>query len=165
MAYIVGTDRNQTRMITVSLDDLIDKDNSVRVIDVYVNSLDLMELGFVEYSGNNRGQSPYRRSDLLKLHIYGYLNKVRSSRALEVECKRNIELMWLINAITPDHGTIAGFVKKNREAFHSTLRNLSLILKGCLISNLFSKHPISLANALFMDLICCFLPSNFSQCF
>ena len=84
MAYIVGTDRNQTRMITASLDDLIDKDNSVRVIDAYVNSLDLMELGFVEYSGNNRGQSPYRRSDLLKLHIYGYLNKVRSSRALEV---------------------------------------------------------------------------------
>ena len=69
MAYIVGTDRNQTRMITVSLDDLIDKDNSVRVIDAYVNSLDLMALGFVEYSGNNRGQSPYRRSDLLKLHI------------------------------------------------------------------------------------------------
>ena len=129
MAYIVGTDRTQIRMITASLDDLIDKDNSVRVIDAYVNSLDLMELGFVEYSGNKRGQSPYRRSDLLKLHIYGYLNKVRSSRALEVECKRNIELMWLINAITPDHGTIAGFVKNNREAFHSTLRNLSLILK------------------------------------
>lgn len=84
MAYIVGTDRNQARIITASLNDLIDRDNSVRVIDAYVNSLDLMELGFVEYSGNNRGQSPYRRSDLLKLHIY----------------------------------------------FHSTLRNLSLILKG-----------------------------------
>ena len=101
MAYIVGLDRNQTRMITTSLDDLIDEDNSVRVIDAYVESLNLQDLGFVEYSGSNRGQSPYRRSDLLKLHIYGYLNKIRSSRALEVETKRNIELMWLINSIPP----------------------------------------------------------------
>jgi len=94
------------------------------------HSLDLIELGFKEYSGTNRGQAPYRRSDLLKLHIYGYLNKIRSSRSLEIECKRNLELMWLINAITPDHGTIAGFVKNNRKAFHVTLRNLTLILKG-----------------------------------
>lgn len=130
MAYIVGVDRNQTRMITTSLDDLINKDNSVRVIDAYVESLDLQELGFTEYSGSNRGQSPYRRSALLKLHIYGYLNKIRSSRALEVEAKRNIEVMWLINSITPDHGTIAGFVQKNKEAFHNVLRNLTLILKG-----------------------------------
>ena len=130
MAYIVGLDRNQTRMITTSLDDLIDPDNSVRVIDAYVEALNLQDLGFAEYSGSNRGQSPYRRSDLLKLHIYGYLNKIRSSRALEVEAKRNIELMWLINSITPDHGTIAGFVQKNKVAFHNTLRNLTLILKG-----------------------------------
>lgn len=130
MAYIVGIDRNQTRMVTTSLDALIDEDNSVRVIDAYVDSLELLELGFEEYNGTNRGQAPYRRSDLLKLHIYGYLNKIRSSRSLEIECKRNLELMWLINAITPDHGTIAGFVKNNREAFHATLRNLTLILKG-----------------------------------
>lgn len=130
MAYIVGTDRYQTRMITTSLDDLISKDNSVRVIDSYVESLDLENLGFIEYSGRNRGQSPYRRSDLLKLHIYGYLNKIRSSRALETEAKRNLELMWLINCITPDHGTIVGFVQKNKSAFHNTLRNLTLILKG-----------------------------------
>lgn len=130
MAYIVGMDRNQIRMVTTSLDDMIDKDNSVRVIDAYVESLDLKDLGFTEYSGSNKGQSPYRRSDLLKLHIYGYLNKIRSSRALEAETKRNLELMWLINSITPDHGTIAGFVQKNKNAFHNTLRNLTLILKG-----------------------------------
>ena len=130
MAYIVGLDRNQINIITTSLDDLIAKDNAVRVIDSYVESLDLKELGFTEYSGTSRGQAPYRRSDLLKLHIYGYLNKIRSSRALEAEAKRNIELMWLINAITPDHGTIAGFVQKNKAAFHNTLRNLTLILKG-----------------------------------
>ena len=126
MAYIVGADRYQTRMVTTSLDDLISKDNSVRVIDSYVESLNLENLGFIEYSGRNRGQSPYRRSDLLKLHIYGYLNKIRSSRALETEAKRNLELMWLINCITPDHGTIAGFVQKNKAAFHNTLRNLTL---------------------------------------
>ncbi|HIU77098.1 MAG TPA: IS1182 family transposase [Candidatus Pelethocola excrementipullorum] len=130
MAYIVGTDRYQSKMVTTSLDDLIAEDNSVRVIDAYVNSLKLSELGFVEYSGSNRGQAPYRRSDLLKLHIYGYLNKVRSSRTLEIEAKRNLELMWLINSITPDHGTIAGFVQKNKSAFHKVLRNLTLILKG-----------------------------------
>jgi len=130
MAYIVGVDRYQSKMVTSSLDDLIDADNSVRVIDAYVNSLDLSELGFIEYSGANKGQAPYRRSDLLKLHIYGYLNKIRSSRSLELEAKRNLELMWLVNSITPDHGTIAGFVQKNKDAFHNVLRNLTLILKG-----------------------------------
>ena len=93
MAYLVGVDRIQIRMIDTSLDALIDANNSVRVIDAYVNSLDLMELGFKEYDWTNRGQAPYRRSDLLKLHIDGYLDKIRSSRSLEVECKRNIELM------------------------------------------------------------------------
>ena len=128
MAYIVGADRNQSRMITASLDDLIDKDNSVRAIDAYVNSLNLLELGFTEYKGTNRGQSPYRRSDLLKLHIYGYLNKIRSSRALEIECKRNLELMWLINAITPDHGTIAGFVKEVVVTRYQSIRLHLLLL-------------------------------------
>lgn len=130
MAYIVGIDRNQTQMVTVSLDDLIDSENPVRVIDAYVNSLDLQELGFIEYDGKNRGQAPYLRTDLLKLHVYGYLNKIRSSRALEVEAKRNLELMWLINSIHPDHGTIANFVQKNKTAFHNVLKNLSLVLKG-----------------------------------
>ena len=130
MAYILGADRYQSKMVTTSLDDLIDEDNSVRVIDAYVNSLELSELGFTEYSGANRGQAPYLRSDLLKLHIYGYLNKIRSSRALEREARRNLELMWLVNSITPDHGTIAGFVQKNKDVFHNVLRNLTLILKG-----------------------------------
>ena len=100
MAYIVGADSYQTRMVTTSLDDLISKDNSVRVIDSYVETLDLENLGFIEYSGRNRGQSPYRRSDLLKLHIYGYLNKIRSSRTLETEAKRNLELMWIVNTFS-----------------------------------------------------------------
>lgn len=130
MAYIIGEDRNQVQLVSVSLDDLIDQNNPVRVIDAYVDSLDLVELGFTVYDGKHKGQAPYRRSDLLKLHIYGYLNKIRSSRCLEVEAKRNLELMWLVNAITPDHGTIAGFVQKNKTAFHKVLRDLTLILKG-----------------------------------
>ena len=77
MAYIVGTDRYQTRMITTSLDDLLSKDNSVRVIDSYVESLDLENLGFIEYSGRNRGQSPYRRSDLLTVSSGRMLPKYR----------------------------------------------------------------------------------------
>lgn len=130
MAYIIGEDRNQVQFISVSLDDLIDQNNPVRVIDAYVDSLDLVKLGFTVYDGKHKGQAPYQRSDLLKLHIYGYLNKIRSSRCLEVEAKRNLEVMWLVNAITPDHGTIAGFVQKNKEAFHKVLRDLTLILKG-----------------------------------
>ena len=87
-------------MITTSLDDLIDPDNSVRVIDAYVEALNLQDLGFAEYSGSNRGQSPYRRSDLLKLHIYGYLNKIRSSRALEVEANQSSLLKFSVSTTT-----------------------------------------------------------------
>lgn len=130
MAYITGRDRNQINIITTSLDEMIDSENSVRVIDAYIDSLDLSSLGFIDHGGNNRGQSPYRRSDLLKLHIYGYLNKIRSSRKLEVEAKRNLELRWLINSIQPDHGTIAGFVTNNKKAFRTVLRELTLVLKG-----------------------------------
>lgn len=123
-AYIVGIDRNQASMITTSLDDLINKDNSARAIDTYIESLDLQKLGFTKYNCSSRGQFLYHRSDLLKLHIYGYLNKIRSSRTLRIVAKRNIELMWLIYCIAPDHRTIARFVQKNKVAFHNTLRNL-----------------------------------------
>ena len=130
MAYISGIDREQVNIVMTSLDQLIDEDNPVRVIDAYVDSLDLKVLGFIEYDGSHKGQAPYRRKDLLKLHIYGYLNKMRASRRLEAEARRNWELMWLVNGITPDHGTIAGFVTQNKEAFRKVLRNLTLILKG-----------------------------------
>jgi len=130
MSYIEGVDRMQVNIITTSLDEIIDLDNPVRVIDAFVDSLDLAKLGFKEYSDCQRGQSPYRRSDLLKLHVYGYLNKIRSSRSLETEARRNIELMWLINSIHPDHRTIAGFVSENKKAFRNILRELTLVIKG-----------------------------------
>jgi len=124
ISYINGLYRMQVNIVMTSLNELIDSDNPVRVIDAFVASLNLVKLGFKEYSGCQRGQASYRRSDLLKLHLYGYLNKIRSSRNLEIETKRNLELMWLINSISPDHGTIAGFVAENKNAFRKILRDL-----------------------------------------
>lgn len=129
MAYMQGTSRYQIEAQLLSLEDLIDSSNPVRVIDAYVNSLDLSSLGFQEYSHTSPGQKPYDRKDLLKLHIYGYLNKIRSSRAIEKECTRNIEIMWLVNNLAPDHVTIANFVKHNKECFRKVLNHLVSLLR------------------------------------
>ncbi|WP_146880645.1 transposase, partial [Alkalibacterium putridalgicola] len=111
-------------------DEMIGKENPVRAIDSFVESLDLSEMGIKEYKKHNPGQQPYERKDLLKLFIYGYLNKIRSSRSLEVECKRNMELMWLINGICPDHGTISLFLKENRKGFQYVMRTFTCLLNG-----------------------------------
>lgn len=105
MAYLKRDNRYQTSFTINCIDDFIDENNSVRVIDEFVNMLDLKELGFIMYNSNRPGQVPYDRKDLLKLHIYGYMNGIRSSRKLETETKRNLEVMWLINKLSPDHGT------------------------------------------------------------
>lgn len=130
MSYLSGIDRNQNTLVTASLDDVIDENNPVRVVDAFINAINLKQLGFKEYEGNNRGQHPYKRSELLKLHMYGYLNGIRSSRKLEIESKRNLEVMWLINSISPDHGTISLFMKENKDAFRKILKEFTLILKG-----------------------------------
>ena len=130
MSYLQGKNRYQTNFMVGCLDDFIDKNNSVRVIDEFVNMLDLKSLGFCVHDDNKRGQRPYDRKDLLKLHIYGYINGIRTSRKLEIETKRNLEVMWLINTITPDHGTISAFVKDNKNAFENIFRKISLLLKG-----------------------------------
>ena len=104
MKYIQGTNRNQLTLFPVSLDDSIDPDNEVRVIDLFVESLNFSKLGFrVDHIEN--GRPAYHPADLLKLFIYGYLNRIRSSRALEKECRRNIEVMWLLKGLTPDHNS------------------------------------------------------------
>lgn len=126
MAHINGLDRNQVQMINASLVDFIARDNPVRVIDAYVNALGL---SCIVHDGNNKGRTPCPCSGLLKLHIHGYMNMVRSSRSLEAEAKHNLELMWLVNIILPDHRTIASFVKKNKAAFRQMPRELTLILK------------------------------------
>src|SRR5690625_204394 len=130
MSNVHGFSRNQMSFQLLSLDEIIDKENPVRAIDAFVESLCLAEMGIKEYKKHNPGQQPYERKDLLKLFIYGYFNKIRSSRSLETECKRNIELMWLVNGICPDHGTIALFFKKNRKGFKNVMRTFTCLLKG-----------------------------------
>ena len=112
MAYISGFDRTQSFFF--SLDNFIDENNPVRLIDCFVDFLDLNSLGFIIYSADNRGQKPYKASDLLKLHIYGYINGIRSSRKLAKECSRNIELMWLLNNVSPAKSCISDFIKNNK---------------------------------------------------
>lgn len=130
MPFILGEDRNQINLLPNTLEDFVSADNPVRVIDAYVDSLNIEDLGFVIYSGNNAGQKPYRRQDLLKLYIYCYMNKIRSSRMMEAEATRNIELMWLIGKIKPDHGTLSSFMKINKNAIKQLFKEFTLMLKG-----------------------------------
>lgn len=130
MPFILGEDREQINLLPYTLDDFVSEDNPVRVIDAYVDSLNLEDLGFVIYSGNSAGQKPYRRQDLLKLYIYCYMNKIRSSRMMETEAARNIELMWLIGKIKPDHGTLSSFMKINKNAIKQLFKEFTLMLKG-----------------------------------
>lgn len=130
MAFIESADRNQINLFPNTLDDYVSEDNPVRVIDAYVESLKLEEIGFKTYSGNNAGQKPYKRKYLLKLYIYCYMNRIRSSRRIEIEATRNMEVMWLIGKVTPDHGTISEFMKANRKAIKQLFKEFTLMLKG-----------------------------------
>jgi transposase len=130
MPFIEGQDRNQMTLLPNTLEDYVSEDNPVRVIDAYVNSIDLEDMGFVIFTGQKAGQRPYKRRDLLKLYIYCYMNRIRSSRRVEIEATRNIELMWLIGKISPDHGTISSFMKNNRDSIKKLFKEFSLMLKG-----------------------------------
>jgi len=102
MHHIDGINRDQITMFPEALDDYIQEDNPVRFIDAFVGSLDLSSLGFQRVIHADTGRPPYHPGDLLRLYIYGYLNRVRSSRRLEKETNRNVELMWLLRRLTPD---------------------------------------------------------------
>ena len=115
MKFIKGQDRTQTHLFPVSLDQSINSNNEVRLIDLFVVSLVINEYGFkIDFIEN--GRPAYHPADLLKLYIYGYLNKIRSSRDLEKESKRNIEVMWLLRCLQPDHNTISNFRRDNPKA-------------------------------------------------
>jgi transposase len=114
--FVEGQDRGQSTLFPECLEDWIDEDNSVRVIDVFVDGLDLSDLGFVGVEPEATGRPSYHSSVLLKLYIYGYLNRVQSSRRLEREAGRNVEVMWLLGRLIPDHKTIADFRKDNGTA-------------------------------------------------
>jgi len=111
--FVAGTDRGQSALLPECLDDFIDESNPVRVIDAFVDALDLAELGFEGVEPAATGRPSYHPSVLLKLYIYGYLNRVQSSRRLEREAGRNVEVMWLLGRLVPDHKTIADFRKNN----------------------------------------------------
>jgi transposase len=121
MKFIQGQDRLQLSLIPVSLDAAVDQNNEVRLIDLFVESLDLNSFGFDIHFVDN-GRPAYHPKDLLKLFIYGYLNRIRSSRGLERETKRNIELMWLLKGLSPDHNTVNSFRKDNPKAIKKVFR-------------------------------------------
>lgn len=129
MDYIQGKPRNQLVLIDTSLEDRIEADNPARTIDTFVDHCDLDQLGFTHSKHASEGRPPYQPGDLLKLFIYGYLNRIRSSRSLERECKRNVELMWLLKELTPDHNTIANFRKDNPKAIKQVFRKMVTLCK------------------------------------
>ncbi len=118
--YIEGTDRSQATLFPYRLEDWIDEDSPVRVIDLFVDEIDLGEIGFLRTAPAQTGRPGYHPSVLLKLFIYGYLNRVPSSRALEREAGRNVEVMWLTGRLVPDHKTIADFRRDNGPAIRRT---------------------------------------------
>ena len=111
--FIEGEDRSQITLFPDRLEDYVAEDNPVRVVDAFVDQLDLFGLGFRRVNPRVTGRPSYHPSVLLKLHIYGYLNRVQSSRRLEREAARNVEVMWLTGRLVPDHKTIADFRKDN----------------------------------------------------
>ena len=120
MQFIQGTTRNQTYFST--LDDQVSADNPVRLIDAFVDKLELQRLGFTNTTHKSEGRPPYAPAVLLKLYLYGYLNKIRSSRKLEKECIRNIELVWLLQSLQPNYHTIADFRKVHAQPLQSMFK-------------------------------------------
>ena len=105
--FVQGADRQQTTLLPECLDDWVDEGNSIRAVDVFVDALELRDLGFDGVDPAATGRPAYHPSPMLKLYIYGYLNRVQSSRRLEREAGRNLEVMWLTGRLAPDHKTIA----------------------------------------------------------
>jgi len=129
MDYIQGKPRSQIVLIESSLEEVIEQENPVRFIDAFVDSCKLDEFGFKHAKHAPEGRPPYHPGDLLKLYIYGYLNRVRTTRMLEKECKRNLEVMWLLKELTPDHNTIGNFRKDNPKAIKLVFRRMVTMCK------------------------------------
>ena len=146
MDYIKGADRHQTIMLPDCVDDYVDANNPVRVIDAYVNSLDMSALGFTRSQLNNTGRPPYCSKDLLKLYLYGYMNRIRSSRRLEAESKRNLEVIWLLGTLSPDHKTIARFRQENPEALKNVFRDF---VRLCVRLGLYGKELLAIDGSKF----------------
>lgn len=127
MSYIKGENRYEVTLFPESIDDYISEDNPVRVIDAFVQSLDMVKLKFKYAEPKKLGRHPYDPKDMLKLYIYGYLNQIRSSRKLEAEAGRNLELMWLMHKLKPDFKTIADFRKDNNKPLKEVFKQFNLL--------------------------------------
>jgi transposase len=121
MAHLSGTDRLQLLLLPKAVDDYVGPDNPVRFIEAFVDGLDLAAAGFERVAAKDTGRPGFDPADMLKLYIYGYLNRVRSSRRLEAEAHRNIEVIWLLRHLKPDCRTIAAFRRVNSSAFRKVV--------------------------------------------
>src|SRR5271157_3323796 len=129
MTHIPGSDRSQLLLLPETIDDYVAADNPVRFIDAFVDGLDLTAAGFARVEAKATGRPGYAPGDLLKLYIYGYLNRVRSSRRLEREAQRNIEVIWLLRGLEPDFKTVADFRRDHSGAFKSVFRQFVLLCR------------------------------------
>ena len=129
MAYIAGRDRTQVVLLPEVLDDYVTADNPVRFLDAFVAQLDLGALSFQRSVPADTGRPGYDPGDLLRLYLYGYLHRIRSSRRLEQETHRNIELMWLVRGLRPDFKTIADFRRDHPQALKGVCREFILLCK------------------------------------
>jgi transposase len=143
--FIEGEDRHQATLFPERLDDYVAEDNAVRVIDVFLDDLDLSGLGF-KTEPSDTGRPSYHPSTMLKIYVYGYLNRIQSSRRLEREAQRNVELMWLTERLAPDFKTIADFRKDNGEAIRLVCREFVML---CRKLNLFTQAFVAIDGSKF----------------
>src|SRR5476651_1205536 len=144
--FIQGEHRGQSTFLPESLDDYVADTNPVRVVDVFVDELDLVILGFEGAIPANTGRPAYHPAVLLKIYIYGYLNRIQSSRRLEREAQRNVELMWLTGRLMPDFKTIANFRKDNSKAIRSVCRQFVVL---CQQLGLFAEALVAIDGSKF----------------
>ena len=144
--FIEGEDRGQGTLLPELLDDYVTENNPVRVVDVFVDELDLGKHGFERVHPAKTGRPAYHPSVLLKLYIYGYLNRIQSSRRLEREAQRNVELMWLTGRLMPDFKTIANFRKDNGKAIGKVCRQFVVL---CQQLDLFSDAVVAIDGSKF----------------
>lgn len=144
--FIEGQDRHQQTLLPESLDEFMAEDNAVRVIDAFVGELDLAALGFDGVHAAVTGRPSYRPAVLLKIYIYGYLNRVQSSRRLERECQRNLEVMWLTGRLAPDFKTIADFRRDNGKGIQGVC---SRFVELCSELKLFSQAAVAIDGSKF----------------
>src|SRR3954453_5903864 len=140
MAHIPGHDRSQMLLLPETVDDYVGPDHPVRFIEAFVDGLDLEAAGFARVEPKPTGRPGYAPADLLKLYIYGYLNRIRSSRRLEAEAGRNLEVIWLLRHLQPDFKTIADFRRDNRNAFRQIFRAFVVL---CRQLDLFGRELIA----------------------